>query len=80
VVIFLTCSRYKQKQISNKLFTFAQCGRTRAKGAVAEWAEASAQDLSLVMEWAWVLPSPWRLQSAWLWQLQSAWPWRLVLA
>ena len=59
LVIFLLCSRYKQKTISNKLFTFAQCPGRRARGAVAELDEASVQDWSLVMEWAWVLQSAW---------------------
>ena len=51
MVIFLTCSRYKQKKISNKLFTF--CSGTpgsRARGAVAELDEASAKGWTLVME------------------------------
>ena len=68
MVIFLTCSRYKRRQICNKLFTFAQCGGSRARDAVAELDEASAKDPSLVLEWVWVL------------QLQSPWRWRLVLA
>ena len=51
MLIFLTCSRYKQKKISNKLFTFlAQCAGSRARGAVAELDEASAKDWILVME------------------------------
>ena len=52
MVIFLICSRYKQKKISNKLFAFCQCAGRRARGAVAELDEASAEDWSLVMEWA----------------------------
>ena len=51
MLIFLTCSRYKQKKISNKLVTFL-LGRaaSRARGAVAELGEASAKDWILVME------------------------------
>ena len=33
-------------------------------GAVADLDEASAEDWSLVMEWAWVLQSAWRWRSA----------------
>ena len=58
MVILLTRSRYKQKTISNKLFTFAQCGGSRARDAAQELDEASAKDRSLVLEWAWVLQSP----------------------
>ena len=49
MVIFLTCSRYKQKTISNKLFTFAQCAGSRARGAVAGLDEASAMGLTSVI-------------------------------
>ena len=53
MVIFLTCSRYKQKNISNKLFTLlARAAGSRARGAVAELDEASAKGWTLVMEWA----------------------------
>ena len=63
MVILLTRSRYKQKTISNKLFTFAQCGRTRAKGAVARLGEASVTDQSLVSGWGaeWQSLLPWPL-------------------
>ena len=62
MVIFLTCSRYRQKNISNKVFTFLLS--VHARGAVAELDENSAKDCSLAMEWAEAL--------------QSVWPWRLL--
>ena len=66
MVIFLTRPRLKQKTISNKLFTLAQCGRTRAKGAVARLDEALALGLTSVSEWAaeWQSLLPWPLVSA----------------
>jgi hypothetical protein len=78
VVIFLTRSRYKQKKISNKLFTFPQCGRTKAKGAVARLDEALALGLTSVSEWA----AEWQSLCPWPWPLalELEWPWRLVSA
>ena len=75
MVIFLTCSRYKQKKISNKLvYFFAQCAGSRARGAVAGLDEALADARR---PWCW---SGRGVQSRSPWPLQSAWPWRLVLA
>jgi hypothetical protein len=76
VVIFLTRSQYKQKTISNKLFTFAQCGGGRARGAVAGLDEALAMRLTSVSEWA----GEWQSLLPLLWPWPLAWPWRLVSA
>ena len=57
---FFSCARdtSKKRFLTNSLL-FAQCAGSKARGAVAELDEASVQDWSLVMEWAWVLQSVW---------------------
>ena len=51
MLIFLTCSRCKQKKISNRVFTFLlEFAGSSARGAVAELDEASAKDWILVRE------------------------------
>ena len=50
MVIFSHVLAIQAKKISNKLFTFAQCAGSRARGVVAELDEASPKDWPLAME------------------------------